>query len=115
MRINEYNSLEEFTSEYIGIWSPSNGHWFGLDFKYNGVTYRLHTGSMYHRENTTLSDGRELLFGLYRLLDAAGANDNYTLLAEFADMDDLLESTVIEGRKFRDIIMDDMTEILGKD
>ena len=50
MRINEYNSLDEFTNEYTGIWNPSNGHWFGLDFKYNGVTYRLHTGKM-HLEN----------------------------------------------------------------
>ena len=115
MRINEYGSLDEFTSEFIGIWSPSNGHWFGLDFKYNGITYRLHTGSMYHRTNTILPDGRELLFGLYRLIDVTGTNYNYSLLAEYADMDDLLESTVIEGRKFRDIIMDDMTEILGKD
>ena len=30
MRINEYNSLEEFTSQYTGIWGPSDGHWFAL-------------------------------------------------------------------------------------
>lgn len=30
-------------------------------------------------------------------------------------MNDMLESTVIGDRKFKDIIMDDATEILGKD
>jgi hypothetical protein len=52
MRINEYHSLEEFLSEYIGVWNPSGGHWFGLDIRYNGVTYRLHTGKMYRQEAT---------------------------------------------------------------
>ena len=31
MRKNEYTSLEEFTSQYVGEWGPSDGHWFGLD------------------------------------------------------------------------------------
>lgn len=115
MRINEYNSLEEFMSEYTGVWSPSGGHWFGLDFKYNGVTYRLHTGEMYHEEAKVLADGRTSLFGIYQLLEVVGTNYKYGLLGKYADMNDLLESTVIDGRPFKDIIMDDMTEILGKD
>ena len=32
MRKNEYNSLNEFLTQYIGEWAPSEGHWFGLDF-----------------------------------------------------------------------------------
>lgn len=48
MRVNEYNTLGEFTNEYIGIWNPSEGHWYGLDFKYDDTVYRLHTGSMYN-------------------------------------------------------------------
>ena len=36
MRKNEYTSLEEFTSQYVGEWGPSDGHWFGLDFEYKG-------------------------------------------------------------------------------
>ena len=39
MRINEYNSLEEFTSQYIGEWGPSDGHWLGLDFIFRGNEY----------------------------------------------------------------------------
>ena len=59
MRINEYKSLDEFTSQYVGEWGPSDGHWYGLDFSYHGIEYRLHTGSMYKKGNTILPDGRE--------------------------------------------------------
>ena len=43
MRKNEYESLEQFTSQYVGEWNPSGGHWFGLDFMYRGKEYRFHT------------------------------------------------------------------------
>ena len=39
----------------------------------------------------------------------------YELLGEYADMHDLLESRVIEGRSFAEVIMDDYTELLGQD
>ena len=32
MRKNEFNTLEDFTTQYTGEWNPSEGHWFGLDF-----------------------------------------------------------------------------------
>ena len=41
--------------------------------------------------------------------------NDYTLLEEFASMDDALESTCIEGVKFREVIMDDNTELVGQD
>ena len=116
MRINEYNSLEEFTSEYTGVWNPSEHHWFGLDFKYEGVVYRLHTGSMYNETDTVLSDGRTALYGIYRLANKKTTDGkDYILLAEYADMNDLLECTEIGGHSFKKVIMDDSTEILGKD
>lgn len=115
MKKNIYNSLEEFTSQYVGVWGPSDGHWFGLDFVYNGIEYRLHTGSMYEKKNTILADGREATYGLYRKNAVEINGKDYTLLDEFADMNDLLESECIEGVKFRQIIMDDNTEIVGQD
>jgi len=120
MRVNEYNSLEEFTSQYTGCWGPSEGHWLGLDFLYNGNEYRLQTGSMFNSQNTILDDGREALFGLYQKIptrDKRFSPDHftYTLLEEYADMDSLLTSTVIEHRLFREIIMDDTTELIGQD
>ena len=65
MRKNEYESLEQFTSQYVGEWNPSGGHWFGLDFMYRGKEYRFHTGCMYD-EPVLLPDGKEVLFSLYR-------------------------------------------------
>ena len=115
MRVNEYNTIEEFTKEYIGLWNPSEGHWFGLDFKHNNVVYRLHTGSMYQQTNTVLPDGRKALFGIYQLCDSTDTGSCYELLGEYADMNDLLGSTIIDNRVFSEVIMDDSTEILGKD
>ena len=114
MRINEYKSLDEFTSQYVGEWGPSDGHWYGLDFSYHGTEYRLHTGSMYKNGNTILPDGREALFGLYKKINTE-LYGKYELLGEYADMHDLLESRVIEGRPFSEVIMDDYTELLGQD
>lgn len=112
MRKNEYNTLKEFTSQYIGEWNPSEGHWYGLDFSYLGNEYRFHTGTMYAGEDDVLEDRREVLFGLYKKL----SNSNkYELLAQFATMDDLLESNVIEDTPFKIVIMADETELLGQD
>ena len=113
MRINEYNTLSEFTDEFIGEWSPSNEHWWGLEFRYCGVEYRLHTGTMYKEEETVLEDGRPVMFGLYRMKKTDGVN--CTLIGRYGNMDELLNSYVINGKPFRDIITDDLTEILGKD
>ena len=118
MRINEFNSLDEFVSQYVGVWGPSDGHWYGLDFSYHGVEYRLHTWSMYKDEIKILPDGREAVFGVYRrVIDEVHSEEafDYELLGKFADMHDLLESRVIEGRPFSDVIMDDSTQLLGQD
>ena len=120
MRINEYNSLDEFTSQYIGEWAPSEGHWLGLDFSYKGKEYRLHTGSMYNTENTILHDGREAMFGLYtkstEIHETSFAeNYRYNLLGEYADMAGLLSSKDICEIPFKEVIMDDSTELLGQD
>lgn len=115
MRKNEYNSLEEFTSQYIGIWGPSDDHYFGLDFSYKGKKYRFCTDSMYNPQNTILEDGREAIFGLYKAIPDKEEEPRYILLEEFATMEDVLKSTCIEGIPFSEVIMDDDTEILGQD
>lgn len=119
MRINEYNSLDEFVSQYTGVWGPSEGHWLGLDFSFAGNEYRLQTGSMYEPNDTLLPDGRIAVFGLYlKQPDSVSSKQDtakYVCLGEFAGMDDMLESTVIGNVPFREVIMDDMTELLGQD
>lgn len=115
MRKNEYESLEQFLSQYIGKWDPSEGHWLGLDFIYESMEYRFHTGSMYE-DKALLPDGRDVMFCLYRKKNIISSDKrDYELLGEYADMQDVLESTVIQGRAFRDVIIDDDTELVGQD
>ena len=111
MRKNEYTSIEQFTNQYIGIWGPSDGDWYGLDFRWHGQEYRFQTGSMYNSENTILPDGREAIFGLY-VKEKGG---KYRILGEYATMSDVLESTVLEGIPFRKVIEDEDTELMGQD
>ena len=115
MRVNEYTSLDEFKAQYIGVWDPSENHWLGLDFSYDGAEYRLNTGSMYETKNTILPDGREAIFGLYRKNTDNGLGPDYSLLEEFATLDEVLNSKCINGISFKQIIMDDSTELLGQD
>lgn len=115
MRKNEYKSLNEFRSQYIGVWDPSNGHWLGLDFLYKGNEYRFQTGSMYAGEDTIFPDGRRAIYGIYRKNNDINEDQEYNLLAEFATMDEVLLCTCIDGRAFAEIIMDDATELLGQD
>ena len=115
MRKNEYTSLDEFRSQYVGVWAPSEGHWLGLDFSYKGNEYRFQTGSMYAEEDTILPNGQTAVYGLYRKNKNGKGSREYCLLSEFATMDDVLISTCVEGRPFAEIIMDDDTELLGQD
>jgi len=113
MRKNEYTSINEFVSQYVGEWNPSEGHWLGLDFLYHGSEYRFHTGSMYETDSK-LPDGREIMFGIYRKNNSKKGKE-YEILGEFANMDEALECKVIEGTCFKDIIMADETELIGQD
>lgn len=119
MRKNELNSLDELKSQYTGVWGPSDGHWFGLDFCFNGTEYRLHTGSMYEADEATDEDGVIHQFGLYRKSDKIDPQHPgftlYELLDEKESLDDLLDSTAIEGIAFREVIMSDTTILLGQD
>lgn len=113
MRKNEFASLEQFKTQYCGVWSPSDDHWYGLDFAWNGKEYRLHTGLMYSNESSTLPDGKAVLFSLYEKVRRF--QPEYHLLCQFASMDDLLKSRVIDGRLFSEIIMHDDTVLMGQD
>ena len=115
VRVNEYQSLEEFTSQYTGEWSPSDEHWFGLEFRYESQDYRLHTGIMHKDDPERDSEGHEILFGLYAMNLHASEEEQFVRLASFASMSELLCYTGIGNRPFREVIMDDLTQILGQD
>lgn len=115
MRVNEYRSLEEFTSQYTGEWSPSDGHWLGLEFRYKSQDYRLHTETMHKDDPKQDSEGREILFGLYTMNPHAKEGKQFTRLASFASMEELLCYSGIDNRPFREVIVDESTQILGQD
>lgn len=42
-------------------------------------------------------------------------DDDFILIGWYSDLNDVLENCIIDGRKFKDVIMDDSTKIEGKD
>ena len=93
---DEYTLLDQFTGQYTGEWNPSEGHWLGLD--------------------SILPDGREAVFGLYKKISAEDNNEReYELLGEYANMQDVLQSYVIGGIPFAEVIIDEDTELIGQD
>lgn len=77
----------------------------------------LTQGQCTNPANTILPDGKTAIFGIYKKArpDINEYKRNYELLGEYASMDDVLFSTVIENTPFKDVIMDDNTELLGQD
>lgn len=107
---NEFINLTDFTSQYTGEWNPADGHWFGLNFTYKNITYRLNTGNMYANEE-------DFLFGLYIKTEDNDieTNHGYKLLFSCDSMEELLNSTSIDNTCFRDIIINKDIELLGQD
>jgi len=69
-------------------------------------------------EKVTLSDGRTGQYDVILLhCEKTGypQSESCELIGWYADLDDVLENCMIQGRKFKDVIMDEQTEILGKD
>ena len=103
MRKNEYNSLSEFVNEYSGKQSEVYETYIGLDFEYKNSKYRMclepiQKYYLYVVHTSNNSDMPEF--------DTIGIFDTLELL---------LDSTKIDNRPFRDVIMDDSTIITGKD
>ena len=123
MRINEYNDLDEFIDEYYkGVempWQSSDGkrRYMGIEFSYNGVYYRMCREPGEDDEMPKLPDGR---IGRYDVMICHWAmpeynDDDFIHIGWYSDLDDVLENCIIDGRKFKDVIMDDSTKIEGKD
>ena len=103
MRINEYNNLDEFIDEYATGKSFSwqnpdyKERFMGIEFSYKGVYYRMCREPGEDDEMPKLKD------------------DDFILIGWYSDLNDVLENCIIDGRKFKDVIMDDSTKIEGKD
>lgn len=105
MRTNEYTTLEDFLSEYTGKRDPANNLWYGLEFKYDNLYYRL----------DYVSNNIMLMRMKFDDNTSYPASSGYEIVGEFQSMNDLLEC-VIDGKKpFKEVITDQTTELLSKD
>ena len=111
----EFTSIDQFLSQYTGEWGPSDGHWYGLDFSWNGCKYRFHTGAMYESEPLTLPDGRDADFGVYRKLDNPVGGHEYELIGKYATTAEAVKQCIIDGISLAEIIVHPDTELLGQD
>ena len=115
MRINEYNSLNEFIYEYDSgrrSSTETQGRKFmGIEFLYRGVYYRM------CREPYENDDEH----GIYQIYimhcDKQGypIACNFEVIGRYEKFQDLLNNFLIGGVPFKDVIMDDNTEILSQD
>lgn len=123
MRINEYNNLDEFIDEYYKgtemPWQSSDGkrRYMGIEFSYKGVYYRMCREPGEDDEMPRLLDGR---IARYDVMICHWAmpefdDDKFVMIGWYSDLNDVLENCIIDGRKFKDVIMDDSTRIEGKD
>ncbi|MDD6727969.1 MAG: hypothetical protein PUE08_01945 [Eubacteriales bacterium] len=104
MRINEYNNISEFISQYSGTWSPSNEQWLGLEFRYKDEYYRFDSGDNFSVSKIIFSDS-----------DTYPMSSGYEPLIESETLESLLKKKMISNLTFADVIMADETEILAKD
>ena len=123
MRVNEYKELKYLIYEYeSGRSIPADNldrqKFMGIEFKYNDVYYRMCREPLDENEKVIFSDGRTGQYDVILLhCEKTGypQSESYELIGWYADLDDVLENCMIQGRKFKDVIMDEQTEILGKD
>ncbi len=123
MRVNEYKELKDFIYEYesgrsIPVDNLDRQKFMGIEFKYNNVYYRMCREPLDENEKVTLADGRKGQYDVMILhCEKTGypQSESCELIGLYADLDDVLENCLIQGRKFKAVIMDEQTEILGKD
>ena len=119
-RYGRYLSVEQFKSEFTGVWSPSDNLWTALDFTYGEKGYRLDTGWMYGSEPKKTRDGKDAVFYVYDKTEKYGWCDDdpdkplFVFHDCYATIDDVLEKFTIDGKKFKDIILEDDFGIMEK-
>lgn len=123
MRQNIYNSLSEFIDEYAYgksfSWQNEDHkqRFMGLDFSYNGIVYRMCREPGADDEMPILANGKRGRYATYIMhnLMKNVKDDKQILLGWYSDLNDVLENWLIEGKKFKEVIMADETVIEGQD
>lgn len=118
MRINEYKSLLEFCQEYDeNKYDESIEKHIGIEFVYNQMYYRMCREPIEESELPILSDGKkaQIDVNIVHWKDGFGSDFSYELVGWYSNLNDVLNNCVLQGQCFKDVIMDDATEIIGKD
>jgi hypothetical protein len=118
MRINEYTSLQAFCQEYDeNRYNNEVEKHIGLEFIFNQVYYRMCREPLNENELPILNDGKKAKFdvNIVHWKNGFGSDFTYELVGWYSCLEDVLDDCIIQGKSFRDIIMDDSTEIIGKD
>ena len=115
MRINEFNNLQEFIDEYDFKSKAECEKHIGIEFTYNNIYYRMCCEPLDISEFPILNDGKIGRYDVNIVNWKTDTDFEYQLIGWYADMNDLLENCIIDGKKFKEVIMDDSTEIIGKD
>lgn len=122
MNEDRYESVEDFVRDfrevptYRGYDSEGNRIYNGLDFLFGGHFYRL-TKDRPTYEVQYLSDGTEAHYFLEEYLPnpKSGRFETEKLIGIFVDIDDVLENCIIQGFRFKDIIVNPDFSLEGLD
>lgn len=115
-----YTSIEQFKSQFTGVWGPSKDLWTAIDFTYGEKGYRMDTGRIYGTEPEETADGKKALFYTYTKRDKYETIDDddkhplYIFDSCYATIDDVLKHFEIDGKKLKDIILEDDFGIVEK-
>lgn len=115
MRINEYADMNQFIYEYDRGRRPSDEtherRFMGIEFLHDGVYYRMCREPL----PDDIKPGYYQVYIMHCEKRGYPGADEFETVGIFNDIYDLLDNCIIGGKFFRDVIMDDNTEILGKD
>ena len=118
MRINEFNNIQEFIDMYDENSTVDCEKHIGLEFEYHKQMYRM------CREPKivcgkyvlpTLPNGKIGRYAVYKVFNHMQPNQEYETIGWYTDMDDLLNNCFIEGKPFKEVIMEDDTRMDGMD
>ena len=119
MRINEYEKFEDFYYEYAYgkafSWEDSNkrARYYGIEFRYNEKVYRLSNEPSFEEDGISIRNGQIGDYKTYTI--DRYLIDDWKLIDSYKNLDEVLDNWIIDGKKFREVIMADETEILAKD
>lgn len=117
MRKNEYENLKQFYDEFSEKPNPNGDTSIGVEFVYNKIYYRM----CHEPEWANLPKDESVKqygFAVYEVDwygEIFNPNFTYIVIGLYHNLDEVLENCILQGRKFKDVIIDDEIEIVCRD